>query len=456
MAVLGFDLFGRSLSNSWGSADIGGSWTITLQTGSSDADVNGTQGTITIGVAGQNTQAALASVSAQDVEILVEASSPTLPTGAATFLHIGARTVGTAITGSTRYFGQINLATTGVITWNFVKSVSGTQTAITSATSTGVTVTAGQMFKTRFKCEGLNPTNLYAKVWPSNGAEPSAWSHTTTDSEATLQAVGAVSLRVTSSGSTTTLPIGYAIEQYIASEVTPYRTAVIDLVPFGYWRLGESSGTVAVDEMGNSHGTYTGPTLAVAGLLDGDTDTGAQFDGTNDYVAGSADDLGINDEYTMVAWFKRLGASADAYHTLIQAITGYQGTTHPRILVNSAGTQALYQHTDTGTLTTHNFFLDTTFNDGARHMLVATFDLAEMLLYFDAVTDPPGVAAGSPAFEGGENWQIGAFSTPTTYASNGVIDEVAVYNFGLAQSQLDTLWAAAVEEGVPVLLLGGL
>ena len=52
-----------------------------------------------------------------------------------------------------------------------------------------------------------------------------------------------------------------------------------------YWRLGESSGNVAVDETGNYNGTYVGtPTLGVDGLLVGDADTAVTFDGVNDYV----------------------------------------------------------------------------------------------------------------------------------------------------------------------------
>src|SRR5947199_303228 len=47
---------------------------------------------------------------------------------------------------------------------------------------------------------------------------------------------------------------------------------------FGYWRLGEASGTSAADSAGTNTGTYVGsPTLGVAGALTDDADTAVTF-----------------------------------------------------------------------------------------------------------------------------------------------------------------------------------
>jgi hypothetical protein len=66
----------------------------------------------------------------------------------------------------------------------------------------------------------------------------------------------------------------------------PYRDVVLGDLPFAYYRLGEPSGTGAADASGNGRtGTYqNGVSLGLAGALPTDTDTAAQFDGTNDYV----------------------------------------------------------------------------------------------------------------------------------------------------------------------------
>lgn len=51
-----------------------------------------------------------------------------------------------------------------------------------------------------------------------------------------------------------------------------YRAAVLADSPVAYWRLGETSGTAAVDEMGTYPGTYVGsPTLGASGIFTGNT-----------------------------------------------------------------------------------------------------------------------------------------------------------------------------------------
>lgn len=56
--------------------------------------------------------------------------------------------------------------------------------------------------------------------------------------------------------------------------MSAYRDAVVALAPVAYWRLGEPSGTVALDEMWLHHGEYLpGPTLGATSLLTGDTNT---------------------------------------------------------------------------------------------------------------------------------------------------------------------------------------
>lgn len=66
-----------------------------------------------------------------------------------------------------------------------------------------------------------------------------------------------------------------------------YDVAVAADTPLAWWRLGDSSGTVAVDQQGLRNGTYVGaPTLGVPGLLlsDPGADTCVDFDGVNDRV----------------------------------------------------------------------------------------------------------------------------------------------------------------------------
>jgi len=63
-----------------------------------------------------------------------------------------------------------------------------------------------------------------------------------------------------------------------------YDEEVLADSPVAYWRLGEASGTTAVDETGSHDGTYSGVTLGATGLLAGDTDTAVDFDTNSDYI----------------------------------------------------------------------------------------------------------------------------------------------------------------------------
>lgn len=90
-----------------------------------------------------------------------------------------------------------------------------------------------------------------------------------------------------------------------------YAASVTADSPSAYWRLGESSGTIATDQTANANsGTYlNGPTLGAPGAV-GDGDTGATLDGANDYVrALSSASLNPTSAITLEAWVKpRSGA----------------------------------------------------------------------------------------------------------------------------------------------------
>ena len=96
-----------------------------------------------------------------------------------------------------------------------------------------------------------------------------------------------------------------------------YFQAVLADSPKSYWRLGESSGTNAVDSSPNAHtGTYhNSPTLGVTGALSGDTNTAITVAAASvQYVqiADNADfDYG-NGPFSLELWIKRTRTAASA------------------------------------------------------------------------------------------------------------------------------------------------
>jgi len=91
--------------------------------------------------------------------------------------------------------------------------------------------------------------------------------------------------------------------------VSAYASSVLADGAFVLWRLGDASGTVAVDAAGSVNGTYAGsPSLGAAGLIASDADTAVTFDGVNDSVKvpdkAVVNTAGPYLEKTIELWFR--------------------------------------------------------------------------------------------------------------------------------------------------------
>ena len=87
----------------------------------------------------------------------------------------------------------------------------------------------------------------------------------------------------------------------VANAAASYRDQIVALGPIAYWRLGETSGTTARDEIGAYNGTYYGPTLGQTGTSP--PDKAPLFDGVNDYVDVGCPGAG-GTALTLMAWIK--------------------------------------------------------------------------------------------------------------------------------------------------------
>ena len=89
--------------------------------------------------------------------------------------------------------------------------------------------------------------------------------------------------------------------------------------PRAYWRLGETSGTTALDQLGGAPGNYrNGVALGAVGALAGDVDRAARFDGRDDVIGMSDPTSGVLDfgtgDFAVEAWVK---ATADNERAII-------------------------------------------------------------------------------------------------------------------------------------------
>lgn len=203
-----------------------------------------------------------------------------------------------------------------------------------------------------------------------------------------------------------------------------------------YWRLGEPSGTSAVDIVAANNGTYTNsPVLGAAGALEDDPDTAVTFAAASsrwvDIPTGSY--AFSNGPYSGECWFNM--ASSGANFTIMQIpAVGAVGAigialgplANGKVSVRDGTTRIV----DSGA---------TLYNDGKWHHVVFTKIVASNVwkLYVDAVDvtnagTAPSTATTTPATNHntiGSNQGSSQFFT-------GTIDEVAFYNVALSQAQV--------------------
>jgi PKD repeat protein len=209
------DAFQRTVSGGWGSADVGGAWTVT-STASSYA-VSGGSATMTVPASGSTRSATLGSVSAGAVDETVEASLSALPAAGSNYLYLVAREAA----ANTDYRARVRIGADGTVRLAVVGR-SGTTTDTLIGTENlvgGFAVAPGTAIRARFQVVGNSPTTLQAKVWLAGDTEPGAWQASVTDSTTAQQSPGAIGLAVTVSASNTAVPMTATFRDY--SAVTP-------------------------------------------------------------------------------------------------------------------------------------------------------------------------------------------------------------------------------------------
>lgn len=206
-----------------------------------------------------------------------------------------------------------------------------------------------------------------------------------------------------------------------------YSAAVKALNPTGYWRLGETTGSVAVDEMGLTNGAYNGaPVLGASSLLVNDpanksvtfggTDQRAQFGLTSHFQYSTG---------TIVAWVRTSGA----------------GSSNRPIMVKE-GAYGLYLQD--GNLMAHDWtccsrYAGVNLADGQPHQVALTFQDGVpngSVVYVDGVpiltTQITILCYCNPLI-------VGSTGAPSL---NGSIDEPAIWNRVLSASEIAELYAA--------------
>jgi hypothetical protein len=218
--------------------------------------------------------------------------------------------------------------------------------------------------------------------------------------------------------------------------ITGYREAVLADSPSGYWRLGEASGTTAVDETTNhSNGTYlSGVALGVPGALVTTSDTAARFDGVDDRVsmgdpANGALDFGTGN-FSVEAWVK---TTVNGEETIVskQPSTGrYWQIT---VTDDTSHVGQVRATIDDGAW--HAAYGPSRVDDGNWHQVVVVFARASgITIYVDGTSSRFTAGAAPGDISNSAPFLIGK---ATGYAYfRGDIDEVSVFRSALSPQQV--------------------
>ncbi|WP_251066932.1 LamG-like jellyroll fold domain-containing protein [Streptomyces sp. ISL-36] len=237
-----------------------------------------------------------------------------------------------------------------------------------------------------------------------------------------------------------------------------YRTTVLDADPFAYWRLGETSGTLAADAIdanqGQYNGTYKNVTLGSSSVLAGSTQKTATFNGTTSYVEMPSAP-GATPSYTSVSlWFKTTTAGGVLFYY------GDKPLSDPNPVANTTkNTPAVYVGMDgklRGCLAMSPGCMSTitsaaTVTDGQWHNAVLTGMANTQTLYLDGVSQgslagtindwvQPYISLGAGVNTDGwpsmnPNDQLGHFT--------GQMAEVAIFSEPLGQDVISAQYQAA-------------
>ncbi len=221
-----------------------------------------------------------------------------------------------------------------------------------------------------------------------------------------------------------------------------YGSTIYDSSPNFYWRLDESSGTVAHDITPNANnGNYSGGvTFGAAGAITGTTDTAVTMNGVNGGVSTGSAVPGPT-IYSEDLWFKTTTTTGGKLIGFGSAATGSSSSYDRMVYMLNNGQLSFGAYTGVSNVITSS----SSYNDGKWHQMVATEASDGMKLYVDGALVASGATTGSQAYNG--YWRIGGDNLaswpgqPTSNYFAGSIDEAAVYTSELSAAQVSDQFA---------------
>jgi hypothetical protein len=205
------DSFNRIVSRGFGTADVGGAWTVSPSTA---ASVDGAVGRLTAPKAGFGMGGYLPDTLSASTDVTLTAALDKAATGSGTYVWLRVRPV----PGDGDYRLRLWWQAGGTVRACLVReNAAGTKTTISPVVLLPGTFAPGERLAMRLQVSGASPTTLRGKVWAASAAEPSAWMMQTTDSTAGLQAPGYVGVEAAVTATVTNAPVSVLLDDLRAA-----------------------------------------------------------------------------------------------------------------------------------------------------------------------------------------------------------------------------------------------
>jgi hypothetical protein len=225
-----------------------------------------------------------------------------------------------------------------------------------------------------------------------------------------------------------------------------YKAHVLADSPLGYYRLNESSGTVAHDSSGNgNNGTIaaSGVSYSQVGLLQGDLDTSLAFTTSSGRVAlPTAFNLNGSNAFSVEYWIKPTNANPGAgnfeYIGWGPASNGAH-TGYALLLAGGASFNSLEFQVGNGTAHSTAIFSNSGIANGSVYYVAGTYDGTTLKVFLNGVQKATATVAGPMSNSGTPSIDI---ATASFFA--GTIDEAALYQSVLSQARITDHYNAGI------------
>ncbi len=219
-----------------------------------------------------------------------------------------------------------------------------------------------------------------------------------------------------------------------------YRNAVMGMGPVGYWRLGETSGSVAGDETGNHDGVYgSGVMLGQSGALAWDGDGAVRSDGSVGTTVLSTSSAFEMASFTVVFW-----AWADVIKDRIvvlkaNGVTAFNPTAGWTVRTDSPSDTVFMNVRTSGGLLIGTAAPIVT---GRWYAFAFEMDgpVSRLRTYADGELIGESEKSGGIAYAGvGDLWMM-----PQPFDFEGAMDELAVFDRALSGDEVRALYRLGV------------